>query len=233
MSFTVTVRINRWQGGPSPAPRPAIARLSLAFVLGVFSCASSATDVSTAPLSVSVKLVDAQGDPVAGLPLRISSPSLARWEAPDSGVAGVTDTRGVAELKLPGVLERTRIKRPTNFLSSLIACAEPADRVVVAVELRYLDAPWLHVYDLCRFGDGTMLMRGLDVRERDSTGRFVRSVAHDDRGWRFESLGGLVLTTPGFAIQSFDLSPDSGAEGQRSTWNVRLELRRDVAPARR
>lgn len=189
--------------------------------------------MTSVPLNVSVEIADTQDEPVAGLPLRITSASMARWEAPDSGVTGFTDARGVAELKVPGVVERTRVKRPTNFLSSLMARAETADRVVVAVELRYLDVPWLYVYELCRFGDGTMLMRGQDVRERDSAGRFVRSVPHDDRGWRFASMGGLVLSTPGFAVRSFDLSQDRVAAGQRLSWHLKLALRRDAAPLRR
>lgn len=192
-----------------------------------------ALDTVAEPIEVTVDVADERGVPLPDLPLRVTTSSVSGWDRTDSGVRGSTNERGTARLAVPGAVEFARIKRPTNFLSSLVNRPEAAHRVELAVELQYLDEPWLYSYGLCRFADGTVVLTSFDVRERDVSGRYTRRVPHGDEGWRFPSLQGLVLTTPGFTVRSFDLSPGDPVDGRPPAWRVRLSLHRAATPVRR
>ena len=129
------------------------------------------------------------------------------------------------------MLDERKRKRPTNFLSSLLASAEPTTHLTVSTELAYMQRRWLYVIDLDRFAsDGDVVLDGVSVYAADSRGWFTRKARRDEQGdWHMADLPGAVLTSPGHEPWNFSLQPDP--TGRR--WTLQLAFKRAPEPVQR
>lgn len=178
-------------------------------------------------VAVSFTLRDDRGQPVANAPVRIVLGGAPQDQPAAAGTVFTTGADGSARVTTAATIDQAARTRPTNFLDSLFAKAEPTDHIAFGVELDYLTYRWLYVGDLYRFMDGDVVFPdGLALFSRDTGGRFSRrAVAHDD-GWEITDLGAMRLTTPGHALTGFQWQPAAGAD----EWQLSLTLRRDAPP---
>lgn len=202
-------------------------------VVAITPFASRAMQTTTVSLDVQFKLTTPDYQPIAGVPVRVTFGAESTWQAPRTGTSFVTDAAGTFRFTAPAPIDAQPKKIPTNFADSLLARPQPADHLLVATELAYLDSPWLYVFDLWRFRNGgDVLKEGLSVYTRDDAGRFTRKARQENGGWVMADLRGLVLTTPGHEPWDYMLEP--GPDGATPPkWTLRLAFKRWPAPIRR
>ena len=222
----------------APVPARSAARAFLAFALlsaaPVAGLGASARDRDAVSLDVRFELTDLAYQPIPGADVRLVFGSDRDWQSPDAGQRFTTDAHGAHRLTARVTLDARQRKRPTNFVSSLLASAEPTDHLAVAAELTYLQRRWLYVVDLERFAsDGDVLLDDVSVYAADARGWFTRKARQDERGdWHMTDLPGLVLTSSGHEPWSFSLQPDP-ADPTGQHWTLQLAFKRAPDPVRR
>jgi len=184
-------------------------------------------------LDVQFKLTTLDYQPIAAAPVRVTFGAESTWQAPGTGTSFVTDAAGTFRFTSPVTIDTQQKKIPTNFADSLLARPQPADHLLIATELTYVDFPWLYVFELWRFKNGgDVLNEGVSVYTRDDAGRFTRKARHQNSGWLMADLKGLVLTTPGHEAWDYLLEPASDA-ATPPKWTLRLAFKRWPPPVRR
>lgn len=181
-------------------------------------------------LTVHFKLTDPDYKPLANVPFRITFRSDPKWQEPAAGTSGETDANGEARFTATVLLEKVKKRIPTNFVSSLIAPPQPADRLVPMVELEYAGHRWLYAVELFRFEGGDVLNDGLTIYTPDSKGRFSGQAKSDNGGWTMPELGGLVLTAAPCDAWNYLLEPDPS---DAKKWTLTLSFFRRAEPVRR
>lgn len=187
---------------------------------------AGARESRTATVDLTVVLKDRDGAPLANTPARVVLMPDPQRQAPDAGQVVTTDAAGRYSGSVKAILDKAQKKRPTNFLSSLIASPELTDHVTIGIELPYLKYRWFYVADLYRFEDGDVLHDGVWLHTRDEQGRYSHRAEQDaDGGWRIADLGNMRMTTIGydFTLHTFEYR----AEGQ---WTLSVELTRQPEP---
>jgi len=194
---------------------------------------SDALQSTPASLDVQFKLTTLDYQPIASAPVRVTFGAESTWQAPGTGTSFVTDAAGTFRFTAPAPIDAQQKKIPTNFADSVLARPQPADHLLVATELPYLNFPWLYVFDLWRFRNGgDVLKEGLSIYTRDEAGRFTRKARQQNGGWLMADLKGLVLTTPGHEPWDYMLEP--GPDGATpAKWTLRLAFKRWPAPIKR
>jgi hypothetical protein len=182
------------------------------------------------PVTVDVvfKLTDLDYKPLSNVPVRIVFTSERDWQSPGSGQRIVTDAEGEAKLSATAVLDQRRIKKPTNFVSSLLSSAQQTDHLVVAAELEYMGYQRVYTVEVFHFPDGDDLLGEFAVYTRDDRGRFARKAERRGNDWVIPDLGGLVATSSGYEPWNFALQPDP----TRKRWTLQLGLKK-FPPAER
>lgn len=212
---------------PSPLPRVRLFVVASAF-------AASIARAETVSLDVTFRLTDPEYRPIAGVPVRVTFGSDRDWQAPGAGTRITTGANGEARFTARVELEHRKVKRPTNFVSSLVASPEPAAFVRVAAEMPWADFRWLYTIDVYRFADGDCMLEGSDVYSADERGAFTRRAVRDPKGGGLliADLKGLALTKPGYEAWEYRLARDpAGAGGER--WSLAVSFKRSPSPVRR
>lgn len=185
-------------------------------------------------LDVTVKLTDLDYKPIPNVPVRVVFGSEKDWQAPGAGRRIVTDAKGEARFSAPVTLERRTKKKPTNFASSLVSPAQPAEFLQVGAEMEYVGFRWLYVIDVYRFPDGDSLLDGFEIYTADDKGTFTRKAKHEPKGggWLMADLKGMALTTPGYDAYDFMLAPDR-TDNSGKHWRLNVSFKRYPAPVMR
>ena len=194
---------------------------------------SHAMQAAPVSLDVQFKLTTPDYQPIASAPVRVTFGAESTWQAPGTGTSFVTDATGTFRFTATAPIDTQQKKIPTNFADSLLSRPQPADHLLVATELAYMNFPWLYVIDLWRFRNGGDVMtQGVSVYTRDETGRFTRKAREQNGGWLMADLKGLALTTPGHEPWDYLLEPGPpGATPPK--WTLRLAFKRWPAPIKR
>lgn len=100
--------------------------LSAAF-LSLFSLASATAQAE--PVSLTLKLVDEAGKPLAGHAVRVAIGSEAEVSAPDAGQRLASDAAGVVRMQADATVDRRSVSSTSVFTR------HPAEHLVVGVEL--------------------------------------------------------------------------------------------------
>lgn len=212
--------------------RPARAAALLAMCLFSWGAAEGSCAQPVA-LRVIFNLTDHEQRPISAAHVRLVFGAERGWQSPQAGQRFTTDATGWHTLEVMAPVEPHPIKRPTNFVDSVLARPEPADRLQVAAELDYAGRRWLYVIELHRFrSDGAMLCGGLSVFTPNARGDFVQQAKSTGTGWIMADLGGLVLTQPGYTVVESMLDAADGAGGAKR-WTLTLGFRRAAEPVRR
>jgi len=185
-------------------------------------------------LDVTFKLTDPNYAPIPNVPVRVVFGSEKDWQAPGGGRRINTDAKGEARFSAPLALERRMKKKPTNFASSLVSSAQPAEFLQVGAEMEYAGFHWLYVIDVYRFPDGDSMLDGFDVYTVDDKGAFTRKATRESKGggWLMADLKGMALTTPGYDAYEFMLAPDP-SDASRKRWRLNVSFKRYPAPVMR
>ncbi len=197
---------------------------------------SSAADELRSPRNFEVRLIitDLDNQPLPQVEGRLVLGAIADWQNAQSGLPFVTGTDGKTVMRIPAVLDMGTRKRPTNFLSSLVAGKEATDDLQIAVELAYADDNFLYVAKVHRFRcDGTVLLGEVRIFSRDSLGHFTVAVPRNKEGsWLLPQFPGMAVTMPGHEIADFLFWPDeSDASGNH--WILNCQFKRAPAPVMR
>jgi hypothetical protein len=195
---------------------------------------ASMAHAETVSLDVTFKLTDPEYRPIAGVPVRVAFGSDRDWQAPGAGTRVTTGANGEARFTARVDLEHRKIKRPTNYLSSLVASPEPAVFVRVAAEMPWADFRWLYTIDVYRFADGDCMLDGSDVYSADDRGAFTRRAVRDPKGGGLliADLKGLALTRAGYEAWEYRLTRVAAdASGER--WSLAVAFKRSPPPVRR
>jgi hypothetical protein len=208
----------------------------VAAALATAACASPSPTVqaqtSTVPLDVEFKVTDLDYKPIAGVPVRVAFGPGTAWQAPDNGTRFVTDASGLFRFTASATLEEQPKTKPTNWVDSLTAKAQPTDHLRVATELPWAGFNWVYVLDLWRFrSDGTVLTQGMSLYSRDEAGRFTREARRSADGWLIADLKGLVLSALGYDAWQNMLDP--GDDPKSSHWTLKLAFKQSPPPVRR
>src|SRR2546430_16287545 len=115
-------------------------RQSCSLLVGCVFAAAPLSSVADAPaqnvtLDVTFKLTDPDYRPLAGVPVRIVFGTEKDWQSKDAGRKIITDAKGVARFTAPVTLARRAMKKPTNFVSSLVNVPQPVDSLRVGAEM--------------------------------------------------------------------------------------------------
>lgn len=164
-------------------------------------------------LRLRFRLTDLEYRPIAGEPLKLRVGAVMSEEME-------TDVEGRAEMVAPRErVERKWVKRPGNFVSSLISLPQTVDAVVAGAELAYAGHRWLYTAEVLRFRNGDAMLGEAAVYTPAKARR---------RGldWYMVDLGGLLLTGPGHEVWEFNLQPE------REGWVIDLGMKRFPAPVR-
>ncbi|WP_186417014.1 hypothetical protein [Bosea sp. CS1GBMeth4] len=102
------------------------------------------------PVSLTLKLVDEAGKPLAGQPLRVAIGSEAEASAPGAGQRLSTDAAGVVRLTAEATIDRRSVS------STSIFTRHPAEHLVVGVELELLGRRALYRVRLDQTKAGTV-----------------------------------------------------------------------------
>ena len=197
-------------------------------------CAAADPPALPVTLDVTFKLTDPNHAPIPNVPVRVVFGSEKDWQAPGAGRRISTDAKGEARFSAPLTLERRMKKKPTNFASSLVSSAQPAEFLQVGAEMEYAGFHWLYVIDVYRFPDGDSMLDGFDVYTVDDKGAFTRKAMRESRGggWLMADLKGMALTTPGYDAYEFMLAPDP-SDASRKRWRLNVSFKRYPAPVMR
>lgn len=179
-------------------------------------------------LQVRFQLLDANGSPLAGAPIRLTLAVGQGWQRPEAGFRTVTDNLGEVHWSTAAAPERRRRKWPTNFITQTFSAAQYTSHIAIGTELAYVARPWLVVCAADRFANGASAqLDGLRLYGRDKAGNFsVQATRQADGTWRMPGVPG-AFTTPGFNVERFSLEPN--ADG----WSVELAIQRLSEPVRR
>lgn len=123
-------------------------RLRAAF-LALFALAAPAA-ARAEPITLTLKLVDEAGKPLARQAVRIAIGPDAAVSAPDAGQRLSSDAKGIVRLKTEAAVERRTIT------STSIRDRHPAEHLVVAVELELLGRRALYKVRLDQLRAGTV-----------------------------------------------------------------------------
>lgn len=121
--------------------------LRAAFVPALALAASAAR---AEPVTLTLKLVNEAGKPLAGLPVRVAIGSEADVSAPDAGQRLTSDTAGVVRIKTEATPERRSVSSTSVFTR------HPAAHLAVGVELELLGRRALYRVRLDQTGAGTV-----------------------------------------------------------------------------
>lgn len=178
-------------------------------------------------IEVRFKLVDAAGQPVRETPVRLTLAWGNGWQAPSSGTQVLTNAAGQATLLAWATPEPRSRKVPSNFFTQTASAPQPTVHFSIGAELTFLGRPWLVVASADRFPDGTSAqLEGMKIYGRDETGTFSLPARQLAAGWQLPGIHGM-LTTPGFQVGRFTITPDAGG------WIVDLWVQREGEPIAR
>jgi hypothetical protein len=186
------------------------------------------------PFEVRCFMTDHENRPLEDVEVRLVLSSGSTAHEAGRGLVFRTDPKGKHIAQMQGELTPGALKRPTNFLDSLFSRKEATDDLQLAAELEYLGTRFLYVIRLHRFREESAVLYGrFVVFTTDARGNFTREVTQDkEGGWRFPSLGGLVLSDPGYRLAGGMFYPDeSDPAGQR--WILECRWMRSPEPVRR
>jgi hypothetical protein len=190
---------------------------------------AGARETRNVTIDLTVVLKEQGGAPLADMAARVVLMPAPERQAPAAGQALTTDAAGRFSGAVKGIIDKAPKKRPTNFLSSLLASPELTDHVSVGIEVPYLQDRWFYVADLYRFDDGDVLHDGLSLYTRDEQGRFSYRAEQDrDGGWRIRDLGDRRMTTIGydFTLHAFERQSED-------RWSLSVEYTRQPEPVLR
>jgi hypothetical protein len=220
-------------GNRNPAYDDVMNQRLLAVMLStmpLFTSVASVRSAETVTLAVSFQLTDLERKPIANAPARVACGPERVWQAASAGRRFKTNQNGECHFECPVRIEQRAIKRPTNFVDSLLSRPEPTDHLQVATELDYAGHRWLYVIDLHHFRrDGTVMLNGFSVFTRDAQGNFTVPAKRSAAGWAIADLPGVMLTHPGHEVSDFTLVP-SEDESDPPRWSLTLAFKRSPAP---
>lgn len=191
--------------------------------MGLFSRdVTAAVAAEPATLRVTFTLTDHEDRALPGAEVRLVLGTARGWQSAAAGMRFTTDANGGHAFELTSPLEVRSTKRPTNFVDSLFARAEPVDFLQVAAELDFGGVRRLYVTEIHRFHrDGNLMLSGFSVFAPDARGEFTDKIKKADE-W----------TQADYKVVDFRLSPETDAAG-RKHWQLSLGFRRAPLPVRR
>lgn len=195
-----------------------------ALATAVVSAQASAQRIQ---LDVHFKVTDLDNKPISGVPARLVLEPDASRPRPDVGTQFVTNANGEYRFTTSAVLDQRRIKRPTNFISSLLSGKEPTAHLTVAAEMPYMQYHWLYVFDVDRFeSDATCLMQSFRIFSRATSGQFTVEGKQDRTlSWSMPELNGTMMTRAPYVVSNFSLQPAS-AKANETHWLLNVSWKK-------
>lgn len=178
--------------------------LSAAF-LSLFSLASATAQAE--PVTLTLKLVDEAGKPLAGHAVRVAIGSEAEVSAPDAGQRLASDVAGVVRMQADATIDRRSVSSTSVFTR------HPAEHLVIGVELDLIGRRALYRVRLDQTKAGTVGQ--MNAFLAGAGGRFDLPLAFhaDTHSWSLpDDPAGLRLTGIGAELeaQSMEGSPETG-----------------------
>lgn len=178
-----------------------------AAVLSIFTL--SAQQVRAEPVSLTLKLVDEAGKPIAGQALRVVLGSEAEASAPEAGQNLSTDMSGVVRLTAEATIDRRSVS------STSIFTRHPAEHLVVGVELDLIGRRALYRVRLDQTRAGTVGQ--INAFLPGTGGRFDQPLIFhaDTQSWSLpDDPAGLRLTGIGAELKAHNM--EGSAEAGRT-----------------
>lgn len=185
--------------------------LSAAF-LSLFTLASATAQAE--PVTLTLKLVDEAGKPLAGHAVRVAIGSEAEVSAPDAGQRLASDAAGVVRMQADATVDRRSVSSTSVFTR------HPAEHLVVGVELDLIGRRALYRVRLDQTKAGTVGQ--VNAFLAGAGGRFDLPLAFhaDTQSWSLpDDPAGLRLTGIGAELEAQNME-GSSETGRRITLTI-------------
>jgi hypothetical protein len=186
--------------------------------------ASPAVPQPSVPIEVRFTLLDADGKPVAGVPVRLVLATGSGWQRADAGSQVTTNESGEIRWSTRGLPEARRRKMPTNFFTQSTSAPQETMHLAIGAQLSYLGRPWLVVSEGDHFANGTTAqLDGVRVYGLSADGMFSAQASVRNGVWQLPGVPS-PLTTPGHQVARFAMTHAGGG------WVVELTIKRLPEP---
>lgn len=167
------------------------------------------------PIDIEIRIVDENGAPRAGLPVRVVVGSEASARAPGAGATVTTDADG----KVRRQVDASVVERKISLDNPLVK--HESRYLAVAVELDLVGSRALYWTDLDYFRSGTLGQMVAYVAGPDGIFDDMLVFHPDRHAWSFPGeTEGMMLTSIGADLKLFSLDQTDDGKG----WIVRLEI---------